>query len=74
MDTSGKGFPHSLGQLDGQYVDPSLDVLASKAEVLRQALRLYEFVAKRIVERGDTIHTVDRKGESREIFLIGPGL
>lgn len=45
----------------------------SKASLIRQALQLYEFVAKRTVE-GTTFRAVSPEGEEAELVFLGPSL
>lgn len=46
---------------------------ASKASVLRDALRVYEFMVKHTL-KGDRFVWIDRSGQERDIVLLGAGL
>lgn len=45
----------------------------SKASLIRQALQLYEYVAKRTVE-GCSFRVVDSDGQEERLVFLGPSL
>ena len=55
-----------------EQLEVLIDGASSKADVIRQALQLYEYVARRTVE-GYTFRAVSRSGREENLVFFGAG-
>jgi hypothetical protein len=55
-----------------EQLEALVDSASSKAEIIRQALQLYEYVARRTVE-GYTFRAVSRNGREENLVFFGAG-
>ncbi len=55
-----------------EQLEALVDAASSKADIIRQALQLYEYVARRTVE-GYTFRAVSRNGREENLVFFGAG-